>query len=146
MAPPDNDTAEQLQHFATRLIKLARSTHKQHSLSSAQYSVMAVLNERPGSSVVELARREAVTHPTMSRIIAGLIKSGFVVREPDPSDKRSGMLHLTPAGLQLYREVTERRVLLFRVLLAQLRPETIAEILEVTARLAEPLEMRFRNE
>jgi DNA-binding MarR family transcriptional regulator len=140
------DPAEKLQHFATRLIRIARSTHKEHSLSSAQYSVLALLNEKPGSSVVELARREGVAHPTMSRLIAGLIKMGIVSRAPDLTDKRSRLLRLTPAGQRLYQEVAERRVALFRMLLSQLRPETIAEILAVTERLAEPVEKAFRNE
>jgi DNA-binding MarR family transcriptional regulator len=145
VAGEESDVAERLQHFATRLIRIARSTHKEHALSSAQYSVMALLNAQPGGTVVELARREGVAHPTMSRLIAGLIAAGLVQRAPDPTDKRSGLLHLTPAGTTLYREVAERRVALFRMLLAQLRPETIAEIVEVTERLAEPLEKTFRN-
>jgi DNA-binding MarR family transcriptional regulator len=145
MQNAEPDSAERLQHFATRLIRLARSTHKEHSLSSAQYSIMALLNDQPGGTVVELARREGIAHPTMSRTIAGLIASGLVRRAPDPADGRSGLLHLTIAGAKLYREVAERRVVLFRMLLAQLRPETVAEILEVTERLAEPLEKAFRT-
>lgn len=146
MPSAKTDPAERLQHFATRLIRIARSTHKEHSLSSAQYSVMALLNEEPGRSVVELARREGVAHPTMSRVIAVLIRLGLVIREPDSTDRRSGRLSLTPAGRKLYREVAERRVALFRLLLAQLRPETVSEVLAVTERMAEPLEKTFRSE
>jgi len=146
MASAQTDPAEKLQHFATRLIRIARTTHKEHSLSSAQYSVLALLDQKPGSSVVELARREGVTHPTMSRLIAGLNKMGVVSRAPDLTDKRSRLLRLTPVGHKLYREVAERRVALFRMLLSQLRPETVAEILAVTERLAEPLEKAFRTE
>ena len=145
MASPETDPAERLQHFATRLIRIARSTHKQYSLSSAQYSVMALLNEEPGTSVVELARREGVAHPTMSRVIAGLIRLGFVTRMPAPGDRRSRLLSLTAAGRTLYREVAERRVALFRMLLCQLRPETVSEIVAVTERMAEPLEKSFRT-
>lgn len=89
------DPAIRLQHFATRLIRIARATHKEHALSSAQYSVMALLNDQPGMSVVELARRESVAHPTMSRLISGLINRNFVSRAVDPADKRSGLLCLT---------------------------------------------------
>lgn len=143
MACADTDPAIRLQHFATRLIRIARSTHKEHSLSSAQYSAMALLNDRPGMKVVELARRESVAHPTMSRLIAGLIKLGFVSRSTDPADSRSGLLRLTAAGQKLYREVADRRITLFRMLLSQLSPETIAEILAVVDRMADPLETKF---
>lgn len=145
MAIADADPAIRLQHVATRLIRIARSTHKEHSLSSAQYSVMALLSDHPQMSVVELARRENVAHPTMSRLIAGLIKLSFVSRTADPTDKRSGLLRLTPAGEKLYREVAARRILLFRMLLSQLSPAAIAEILTVVDRLADHVETAFRK-
>ena len=145
MAGADDDPAVRLQHFATRLIRIARSTHKEHSISSAQYSVMALLNETPGMSVVELARRESVAHPTMSRLIAGLIKLGFVSRAAKPSDGRSGLLCLTPAGAKLYGEVAERRIVLFRMLLSQLSPASIEEILSVVDRTAGSVEAIFRR-
>jgi len=145
LASADSDPAIRLQHFATRLIRIARSTHKEHALSSAQYSVMALLNDRPGMSVVELARREGVAHPTMSRLIAGLVKRNFVSRAVDPADKRSGLLRLTTAGAKLYREVAERRIMLFRMLLSQLSPAAIAEILAVVDRLTGTVETAFQN-
>lgn len=140
------DPAVKLQHFATRLIRLARSSYKEHTLSSAQYSVMALLSNEPDMSVVELARRERVAHPSMSRLVAGLIRSGLVVRTAHPNDRRSGLLRLTHAGETVYREVAERRVMLFRMLIAQLSPEALAEILDVVDRMAAPLEATFQTE
>lgn len=145
VATAHTDPAVRLQHFATRLIRIARSTHKEHSLSSAQYSVMALLSDHPRMSVVELARRESVAHPTMSRLIAGLIKLGLVSRSTDPLDKRSGLLRLTPAGEKLYREVAGRRILLFQMLLSQLSPATIAEVLTVVDRMADQVETAFQG-
>lgn len=140
------DPAVRLQHFATRLIRLARTSHKEHALSSAQYSVMALLSNEPDLSVVELARREGVAHPSMSRLIAGLIRLHLVLRLPDLTDKRSGLLRLTPSGEKLYREVAERRVMLFRILVSQLSPEALTEILGVVDQLAGPVEAMFRKE
>ncbi len=143
--PATGDPAVRLQHFATRLIRLARTSHKERALSSSQYSVMALLSNEAGMSVVELARREGVAHPSMSRLIAGLVRLGLVLRTPDPEDRRSGLLRLTPEGERLYREVAERRVMLFRMLVSQLSPETLAEVLSVVDRMAEPLEAAFRK-
>lgn len=145
MASANTDTAVRLQHFATRLIRIARSTHKEHSLSSAQFSAMALLSDQPRMSVVELARREGVAHPTMSRLIAGLIRLKLVSRTVNPADKRSGLLRLSPAGEKLYREVVARRILLFQMLLSELSPATIAEILTVVDRMADQIETAFQN-
>jgi DNA-binding MarR family transcriptional regulator len=140
------DPATLLQHFATRLLRIARSTHKDHALTSSQYSLMALLYERPGSSIVELARREGVAHPTISRIIAGLAKAGFVERRPHGNDRRVTILNLTPAGEQLYREVSHRRVMLFRLMIAQLKPETVDDILALTEQFAIAVENKLRND
>ena len=96
-------------------------------------------------SVVELARRESVAHPTMSRLIAGLIRLNFVSRTVDPSDKRSGLLRLTPAGEKLYREVAGRRILLFQMFLSQLSPATTSEVLTVVDRMADHVETAFQS-
>jgi DNA-binding MarR family transcriptional regulator len=146
MTSASSDPAVRLQHFATRLIRIARSTHKAYSLSSAQFSAMALLNANPSMTVVELARREQVSHPTMSRLIAGLARLSLVSRTTNLADKRGALLSLTPQGETAYREVAERRIVLFRILLAQLKPETIAEILAVVESSAIPLEALLRNE
>lgn len=140
------DPAVRLQHFATRLLRIARSTHKDHALTSSQYSLMALLNESPGCSIVELAKREGVAHPTISRIVAGLTKAGLIERQPHNSDKRIGILFLTDAGEKLYHEVAERRVMLFRLLVSQLKPETVEEILALTDRLAISVESDLRSD
>jgi DNA-binding MarR family transcriptional regulator len=146
MTDAETDPAVKLQHFATRLIRLARASHKEHSISSAQYSVMALLSNQPGMSVVELARRESVAHPTMSRLVAGLIKVALVRRTANPADGRSHLLRLTSAGEQTYRDIADRRTLLFRMLLSQLSASTVAEIVTVADRMMDPLETVFKSE
>ena len=140
------DPAVRLQHFATRLLRIARSTHKDHALTSSQYSLMALLNESPGCSIVEVAKREGVAHRTTSRIVAGLTKAGLMERQPHNRDKRIGILFLTDAGEKLYHEVAERRVMLFRLLVSQLKPETVEEILALTDRLAISVESDLRSD
>lgn len=140
-----SDPAKRLQHFSTRLLRIARSTHKEHALTSSQYSLMALLYERPECSIVELAKREGVAHPTTSRIVAGLAAAGFIQRKPHPNDRRISVLSLTEAGQQLYTEVAERRVMLFRIMISQLKPETVDELLALTDRFAIPVENDFRG-
>jgi DNA-binding MarR family transcriptional regulator len=128
------DAAQKIQHFATRLIRLARTTSKEHALSSAQYSAMALLAAHPGIAVVDLARREGVAHPTMSRLVAGLEKAGLVIRTKNPQDSRSSLITLTGTGERTYQDVAARRVMLFRMLLGQLSPGAVQEILGIVDR------------
>jgi DNA-binding MarR family transcriptional regulator len=139
----DDETQQaaiRLQHLATRLLRLARSSHGKEELSSAQYSAMAVLYDRGPLPLVDLARAERVTHPTMSRLIAGLERRGIVERQSNAEDRRSRRVTLTETGRSLYERTCSNRVAVIGAILAQLRKETVAELLEVWGRMAGPLE------
>ena len=133
----DDDPAVKLQHLATRLIRMARSPAGEGGITSSQYSAMAVLNDKGAISLVALARLEGVSHPTMSRIVAGLVRAGHVTRSANPADKRSQLLELSDEGRDLYLAKAERRIALFRMLLSRLSPATVAEIVEAMKDLSD---------
>ncbi|HEY3606890.1 MAG TPA: MarR family transcriptional regulator [Pseudonocardiaceae bacterium] len=49
----------------------------------------------------DLAAKEGVAPPTLSRIVASLVEGGFVRREPDPNDGRASLVTATDAGRQV---------------------------------------------
>ncbi len=51
-----------------------------------------------GATPLELARAFQVAKTTMTHTLAGLEKHGFVEMRPNPADKRSKQVWLTPAG------------------------------------------------
>ncbi len=55
--------------------------------------------------VSDIARHHGVSQPSMSRSVDGLVRSGFVERGRESSDRRQAPLRLTPKGLALYRKV-----------------------------------------
>jgi len=138
--------AIRLQGLATRLLRLARSSAGDHGLGSAQYSAMAVLHQRGPLPLVELARAERVTHPTMSRVATGLAKRGLIERIDDPGDRRVRQLGLTPEGRALYETISANRVTVTAAILSQLRKETVAELVEAVDRVAGPLEEKLRRD
>ncbi len=58
----------------------------------------------------DLAGREGVAAPTMSRIVAGLVESGHVRREPDPADRRAWLVRATEDGERVVSGVRSTRV------------------------------------
>lgn len=123
------DVAVRFQFFATRLLRLARSENSKDGIGSAQYSALAVLYERGPMSVVDLARVERVTHPTMSRIISGLEKLGAVARQPDPADRRQRHLLITSLGRALYENICNSRTTAIEAVLSRLSPDAVNELL-----------------
>lgn len=57
----------------------------------------------------ELAERERVQRPTATRLLARLEEPGYVTRTPDPSDGRSSLVALTPAGAELLEAARNRK-------------------------------------
>ncbi len=121
--------AARFQNLATRLLRQARLLDEGSSLTSAQYSALSTLYSHPGVPLTELAVMEYVSHPTMSRIVADLVKQGLVVRQADAGDRRTTRLSLSEDGTAAYRRVYDRRLKLLGALLSRLKPDTVADLL-----------------
>jgi DNA-binding MarR family transcriptional regulator len=106
------------------------------SLTSALVSV-----ERHGPlTPSELAARERIQRPTATKLIAGLEERGLVARTPDPADRRSSLIAVTPAGAALLTEGRTRKNAYLAERLAGLEPEdraTLARAADLLERLLE---------
>ena len=58
----------------------------------------------------DLAGREGVAAPTMSRIVSALLDAGYVRREPDPADRRAWLVRPTDEGERMVSELRSSRV------------------------------------
>lgn len=68
------------------------------SLTPEQWGILNILWEGDGLRQVDLAARVGKDAPNLTRIIDLMIKQGLVTRRPDPGDRRSFRIVLTPAG------------------------------------------------
>src|SRR5688500_5213492 len=76
--------------------------------SSARMEALAAIFNSPSRSAqVDIAKRLRIEGPTMTRMLDTLEKDGLVERLPDPTDRRSKQLRLTPAGERVLEEVFE---------------------------------------
>ena len=128
MADTLDELAARLQTLATRLLRRARTADARSAIGSAQYSAMAALHAEAPLTLAALARRESVSHVTMSRVVASLVKAGLVRREPNPADRRSRSLSLTPEGRATYERICARRTEIVASVLRLLKPGTAAEL------------------
>jgi DNA-binding MarR family transcriptional regulator len=70
-------------------------------LSPSQTAALATVDRHGPLTPSELAVREQIQRPTVTRIIARLEERGLVQRTRDPQDGRSSLVALTPAGREL---------------------------------------------
>ena len=90
------------------------------SIPPLQLSALVTVDEHGPLRLSELARREAVTAPTMSRVLAALDEQGLVVRTPDPQDARGVLITLSEEGAARLDEVRSHRTALVARRLARL--------------------------
>lgn len=67
--------------------------------------VLAHVRRSKGCSLGELADRRGVSLPTMSKMVSSLVEKGLITREPDPTNRRAVVIHITEAGDTLYHQV-----------------------------------------
>jgi DNA-binding MarR family transcriptional regulator len=91
---------------------------------NALATVYRVGTLRPG----DLAQREFVSAPTMTRTLRDLEKLGLVRREPDVSDGRSILITITEKGEHEVLRARSTRAELLAVLLAQLDKDEVAAL------------------
>lgn len=77
-------------------------------LSVPQFRVLAYLRHHPGSNLSDLAQHFGLTAPTMSRMVDGLVRRGFVVRAASAQDRRRVTLKLSRAGLGAFNTARSR--------------------------------------
>ncbi len=73
-----------------------------------QFSVLVQLKAEP-ATLGDLADREQVKAPSMSRTVAGLVERELLARKHHPTDGRVVLLSLTPAGQGLLRRERAQR-------------------------------------
>lgn len=94
--------------------------------SAARMEALAAIMNSPSlSAQVEIARRLRIEGPTMTRMLDTLEKDGLVERLPDPNDRRTKQLRLTPAGERVLEQIFEIADVLRDRLLDGIAPEQI---------------------
>jgi DNA-binding MarR family transcriptional regulator len=128
--------ADRLHSAAIHLLRRLRKVDESSGLSAARLSALSVLVFGGPAAIGELAAAEQVSAPTMSRLVDGLERDGFVVREPHERDARSVRVRATSRGRRVLVQGRERRV----SELVGLLDETSAEELRTLGEAAEIME------
>ena len=75
-------------------------------LTNGQFSLLMSLNRPKPPNLSSVAHLLAMDRTTLTAALKPLERRGLVMVMPDPADKRSRLLALTPEGMRLLSEVT----------------------------------------
>jgi DNA-binding MarR family transcriptional regulator len=97
-----------------RLYQCANMLHKTGSraieaegLTTQQWAVMGALSReevRGGMNIGELARYLMLSRQNLSGVIGRMERDGHLHSAPDPQDRRSRLVRMTPSGEQVWRQ------------------------------------------
>jgi DNA-binding MarR family transcriptional regulator len=105
------DTATQSVSDAARLSlalsRISRWIRRQQTLplGHGALSALATISREGPLRLGDLAAREGLAAPSLSRIIAVLVVEGYVDRRPDHEDGRSWLVSITATGDQLLAQL-----------------------------------------
>ena len=76
-------------------------------LPLTHFEPMSVIDRIPGCRVYDIARELGITTGGTSKLVDRIEANGHCRRLPNPEDRRSSLLELTPAGNRLFAEAGE---------------------------------------
>jgi DNA-binding MarR family transcriptional regulator len=130
------EVADRLHSAAIHLLRYARKQDVFSCEGPARLSALSVLVFGGPMTLGQLATAEQVKPPTMSRIVAGLKRSGLARIDEDARDARRIRVTVTAKGERVLQEARQRRIRLLAEVLDEVG-EREAEVLREAAEIIE---------
>jgi DNA-binding MarR family transcriptional regulator len=126
-AASPKELSERLRLAVARLQRILRQ-QAMGGLTLTQLSCLATIGREGPLPLGELAGRENLSPPFITKIITKLEEEGLVTRATVAQDRRVSLASLTQAGRQLLDQVRSARTMYLNQRLAALSPEQQADL------------------
>jgi DNA-binding MarR family transcriptional regulator len=104
------EAADRVHSAAVHLLRGLRIRDRESGIGPAQLSALSVLVFAGSKSLAELAQAEQVKPPTMSRIVAGLVRAKLAHMATNKDDRRAVVISPTSKGIAVMQQARVRRV------------------------------------
>lgn len=121
------DAAARLRLVVARLHRILRQ-QAMGGLRLTELSCLALVGRLGPMPLGEIATRENLSAPTITKTIARLEAKGYISRLADPSDRRVSLISLSAKGMALIEEVRSRRTAYLNQRLQQLDNSQLAAL------------------
>ena len=107
--PSSRDLAGELRIAIGRASRRIRAERGEAGLTDPQFTVLAWLTKEGPLTPGQLAERERIQPPSMTRTVNSLVELGLVAKAEHPTDGRQVVVSLTVAGVAEVDETRRRR-------------------------------------
>ncbi|SDX03802.1 DNA-binding transcriptional regulator, MarR family [Amycolatopsis xylanica] len=135
----ERSLASRLRLAVVRLNRKLRAQRAGEGVSLTQISALSTLRKCGALTPGQLAAKEGVQPPSMTRVIAALEERGYVERRPHPTDGRQAIVEVSAAGHAYVQETISAREAWLDEKLAELSAEervTLSRAAEIIDRMA----------
>ena len=117
-------------HLRLTIARTARRLRQEGGteLSPSMTAALATIECHGPLTPSELATRERIQRPTATRVLARLEEMGLIARMPDPQDRRSSLVSVTPDATALMAEQRTRKTAFLAERLDRLEAEDRAAL------------------
>ncbi len=116
-----------------------------HDISVTQCYALETLVDHGPLRLGALADRLFLDKSTTSRVVAALVKKGYVAQQVEAADRRASALHASSSGRRLCARITDDLVKQQKQLLQDLDPDVREAVVRVIRGLARAADSRFRS-
>ncbi|MDR7317520.1 MarR family transcriptional regulator [Brevibacillus nitrificans] len=125
-----NNTGRSMTRFLT-------SAFSHLDVTTEQWSVLKSLEEEDRLTIKELSSRVGKDQANVTRISDLLERKGYLVRQPNPEDKRSSLVCLTEAGREITKQLIPIDEHVHEVALRGISEEEIAFLKQLLSKIRE---------
>ena len=133
------EAVEALYQAVRTVGKAARTAEAGGGIGPSQIAVLGYLEREGPLSIAELAKREKVSHPTMSRMVSSLARTGLIEKTRSPEDARSRMVVITETGKRRRDDALVVRRQLVEELARRLSSDSLRELVAAAEEVAKSI-------
>jgi DNA-binding MarR family transcriptional regulator len=128
MARAREELALRLHSAVLHLMRRIRREDDVTGLSAPRLAALSCVVFAGPRTLGELATMEQVSPPTMTNVVAGLERDGYVRRETPPEDRRVVLVRATPKGRRVMERSRRLRAAFLAEKLEGLDPDELAAL------------------
>ena len=138
------DLETTIPRYIQTLRRVIEEAEGHEPLTFPQYRCLQAVAAHGVTLTTQLARQFQVSVPTMTGRLDALVERGFLLRQPDPANRRQVLVTITPPGEELLRRYQAIVDAGLRDLLAPLSAEQQARLHAALGDLADALDAAQR--
>lgn len=128
-------TRRRITKVAREANKLVVRSMKDEGVGSGEFDLIHLVRKNPGLSQKQISKELHMDKGSVTRRIANLERKGYLVRKPNPDDKRSYLVYATPQAESLKYSKAHIEATFYEYVLYELSDEDRAEFARLLDRV-----------